>query len=67
VKRFEDYFGADDLDRDGRVEAFLKTGRRVERLVRTTYLPGRWKRPGPYSSKTMDVERLLQATSNQGS
>jgi hypothetical protein len=31
----EDYFVANDLDKDGRVEAFLKNRSKIERLVRT--------------------------------
>jgi hypothetical protein len=63
----EDYFGADDLDRDGRVEAFLKNRSKIERLVRTKYLSWPVEETGTVLLKTMDVERLLQATSNQGS
>jgi hypothetical protein len=63
----EDYFDADNLDKTGRVEAFLKNRSKIERLIRTKYLSWPVEDPETVLLKTLDIEKLLQATSNQHS
>jgi hypothetical protein len=62
----EDHFDADNLDKNGRLEAFLKNRSKIEQLMRTKYLSWPVDAPETVLLKTMDVEKLLQATSNQG-
>jgi hypothetical protein len=57
----EDYFDADNLDKTGRVEAFLKNRSKIERLMRTKYLSWPVEDSETLLLKTLDVERLLQA------
>jgi hypothetical protein len=63
----EDYFDADNLDKTGRVEAFLKNRSKIEQLIRTKYLSWPVEDPETVLLKTLDIEKLLQATSNQHS
>jgi len=60
-----DYFDADNLDKTGRVEAFLKNRSKIEQWMRAKYLSWPVEDPETLILKTMDVEKLLQATSNQ--
>lgn len=59
----DDHFGADNLDEDGRIEAFRKNRSKIERLLRTKYLSWPVEEPESVLLKTMDVEKLLQTTS----
>jgi hypothetical protein len=59
----EDHFGADNLDRDGRLEAFRKGRSKIERLLRAKYLSWPVEEPESVLLKTMDVEKLLQIAS----
>jgi hypothetical protein len=61
----EDYFDANNLDKTGRLEAFLKNRSKIEQLMRTKYLSWPVDELETVLLKTLDVEKLLQATSNQ--
>jgi hypothetical protein len=63
----EDHFDADNLDKTGRVEAFLKNRSKIEQLIRTKYLSWPAEDPETVLLRTMDVEKLILATSNQHS
>ena len=54
----DDHFGADDLDKDGRVETFLKNRSTIERMARTKYLSWPVEEPGTVLIKTDDVPKL---------
>jgi hypothetical protein len=58
----DDHFGADDLDKDGRVETFLKNRSTIERMARTKYLSWPVEEPGTVLIKTADVPKLLKGT-----
>ena len=55
----EDHFGANGLDREGRVEAFLKNRSTIERLIRTKYLSWPVEETEAVLLGTIDVEKLL--------
>ncbi|HEY8051485.1 MAG TPA: GSU2403 family nucleotidyltransferase fold protein [Steroidobacteraceae bacterium] len=57
-----DYFGADGLDKEERVEAFLKNRSAIERLVRVKYLSGPVEDIEAVLLGTMDVEKLRPRT-----
>jgi hypothetical protein len=59
----DDHFGADNLDKEGRMEAFRKNRSNIERLLRTKYLLWPVEEPEFVLLKTMDVPKLLQTTS----
>ncbi len=61
----EDYFDADNLDKTGCVEAVLKNRSKIEQLMRTKYLSWPVEEPETLLLKTLDVEKVIQATSNQ--
>jgi hypothetical protein len=54
----DDHFGADGLDKNGRLESFLKNRSAIERLVRTKYLSRPVEEPEAVLLKTADVEEL---------
>jgi hypothetical protein len=56
----EDYFGAANLDREGRVEAFRKNRSRIERLLRAKYLSSPVDEPESILLNTLDVGALLK-------
>jgi hypothetical protein len=56
----DDHFGADSLDKAGRLEAFRKNRSRIEGLLRTKYLSWPVEEPGTMLLKTMDVESLAR-------
>ena len=58
-----DHFGANNLDKEGRLEAFRKNRSNIERLLRTKYLSWPVEEPEFVLLKTMDVPKLLQTTS----
>ena len=58
----EDHFGADNLDKEGRLEAFRKNRSKIERLLRTKYLSWPVEEPEAVLLRTTDVEKLLKAT-----
>jgi hypothetical protein len=59
----DDYFGADGLGQDGRVEQFLKNRSKIELMARAKYLSWPVEEPGAVLIKTMDVPKLLKETS----
>jgi hypothetical protein len=59
----EDHFGADNLDKDGRLEAFRKNRSKIEGLMRAKYLSWPVEEPDSVLLKTMEVEKLLQIAS----
>jgi hypothetical protein len=59
----EDHFGANNLDKEGRIEAFRKNRSNIERLLRTKYLSWPVEEPEFVLLKTMDVPKLLEITS----
>lgn len=63
----KDHFDANALDKDGRVEAFLKNRSTIERLVRAKYLSSPVAEIEAVLLGTMDVEKLLPRTLNQDS
>ena len=56
----EDHFAADGLDKNGRVETFLKNRTKIERMARTKYLSWSVEEPEAVLIKTADVETLLK-------
>jgi hypothetical protein len=54
----EDYFGADNLDRAGRLEAFHQNRSEIEGMLRTMYLTWPVETVGSVLLATADVERL---------
>jgi hypothetical protein len=54
----EDYFGANNLDRAGRLEAFHKNRSEIEGMIRTMYLTWPVEIAGSALLTTTDVERL---------
>jgi len=61
----EYHFGADDLDQEGRIESFQKNRSQIEHMSRTKYLLWPVEEPDKVLIKTEDVDRLLEADSNQ--
>jgi len=59
----EDHFGADGLDRKGRLEVFRKNRRAIEELTRQKYLSRPIDQPGSILLGTMDVEELRKGHS----
>jgi hypothetical protein len=57
-----DHFDANGLDRDGRVQAFLKNRSTIERLVRAKYLSRPVEETEAVLLRTMDVEKLRART-----
>lgn len=56
----EDHFDADDLNKDGRIEAFVKNRSKIEQMARAKYLSWPVEEPEAVLIKTMDVEKLLK-------
>ena len=54
----EDYFGANGLGKDGRVQAFLRSRSRIEEMTRTKYLSCPIEEINSVLLRTIDVERL---------
>lgn len=54
----DDHFGASGLDKEGRLETFLKNRSRIEELLRTKYLKWPVDEPQAVLLKTLDVEKL---------
>ena len=61
----EDYFGADDMDRAGRLDAFRKNRGTIEEMARTMYLSWPVERPGAVLLATADVEKLRPSKSSR--
>lgn len=61
----EDHFGADGLDRKGRMEVFRKNRPAIEELVRQKYLCWPIDEPGSILLASMDVEKLREDLSRQ--
>jgi hypothetical protein len=59
----EDHFGADNLDKDGRLEAFRKNRTKIEELLRAKYLSRQVEEPGAVLLRTSDVRELLKVAS----
>ena len=59
----DDHFGADNLDKEGRLEAFRKNRSEIEQLLRTKYLSLPVEEPEAVLLKTRDVEELRQRAS----
>jgi hypothetical protein len=59
----EDHFGANGLDRKGRLEVFRKNRRAIEELTRQKYLSRPIDQPGSILLGTMDVEELRKGHS----
>ncbi len=57
----EDYFGANNLDKEGRLEAFRKNRSKIEQLLRAKYLSEPVEEPETVLLKTEDVEKLRKA------
>jgi hypothetical protein len=57
----EDHFGANNRDKEGRLEAFGKNRSKIERLLRAKYLSSPVEEPESVLLKTLDVEELLKA------
>jgi hypothetical protein len=54
----EDHFGADDLDRDGRLDCFRRNRTAIESMLRTKYMSWPVEEAGTVLLKTMDVLKL---------
>jgi|SRR5665213_71 len=61
----EDHFGADNVDRNGRVEIFQKNRSRIEQMVRIKYLSWPVEEPGAILIRTEDVKKLLGVMSEK--
>jgi hypothetical protein len=59
----EDHFGADNLDKDGRLEAFRKNRTRIEELLRAKYLSWPVEEPSAILLRTSEVPELLKVVS----
>ena len=60
AEALEDHFGANNLDKEGRIEAFRKNRSNIERLLRTKYLSWPVEEPEFVLLKTEDVPKLLE-------
>jgi len=58
----DDYFGANNLDKEGRVEAFRKNRSSIEQLLRVKYLSAPVEEPESVLLKTRDVEELQKTS-----
>jgi hypothetical protein len=56
----DDNFGADGLDKEGRVESLLRNRSRIEMMARAKYLSWPIEEPGAVLIKTMDVPILAK-------
>jgi hypothetical protein len=54
----DDYFGTDGLNKDGRVEAFLKNRSKIEEMTRTKYLKWPVEEPDAVLIKTSDIPKF---------
>jgi hypothetical protein len=54
----DDHFGADRLDREGRIECFRRNRAAIENMLRTKYISWPVEEPGAVLLKTADVPRL---------
>jgi hypothetical protein len=52
----DDHFGTDGLDKDGRVEAFLKNRTKIEELAKTKYLKSPIEEPDTILIKSADIK-----------
>jgi hypothetical protein len=59
----DDHFGANDADRNGRIEAFLKNRSKIENWARLKYLSRPVEEPGAVLIRTTDVEGLSELPS----
>jgi Protein of unknown function (DUF1488) len=59
----DDHFGADGLDKDGRVQAFLKNRSKIEKMARIKYLNCPIEEPDAVLIKTSDVHALKGTSS----
>jgi hypothetical protein len=60
----DDHFGTDGLDKDGRVQAFLKNRSKIEQLARTKYLTAPIEEPDAVLIKTSDAQALKGSSKN---
>lgn len=58
-----DHFGANGLDKNGRIEVFLKNRSRIEHLARMKYLSWPVEEPGAVLLRTTDIEGLSELPS----
>ncbi len=63
----EDHFGADNLDRAGRLEAFHKNRSEIEGMIRTMYLTWPVGKAGSVLLATADVEKLRKPATRANS
>lgn len=63
----EDHYGADGLDRGGRLQKVRENRQEIEALMREKYLRDPVEETGSIILKTLDVERLRHALSSRGS
>jgi hypothetical protein len=56
----DDYFGADGLAQEGRVECFLKNRSKIERMARTKYLSWPIEEPNVVPIKSADAKKLVE-------
>lgn len=54
----DDYFGTDGLDKDGRIDAFLKNRSKIEEMARIKYLKWPIEEPDNILIKTSDIPRF---------
>jgi hypothetical protein len=54
----DDHFGADGLEQEGRLQAFLKNRSRIEEIARAKYLSSPVDEPGAVLIKTSDAENF---------
>jgi len=59
----DDNFGTDGLDKEGRVEAFLKNRSKIELMARARYISRPIEEPGSVLIKTLDVDKLMKEIS----
>jgi hypothetical protein len=59
----DDSFGTDGLDKEGRVEAFLKNRSKIEQMARAKYVSWPIEEPGSVLIKTLDVDKLTKEIS----
>ncbi|EJN12989.1 hypothetical protein PMI42_03604 [Bradyrhizobium sp. YR681] len=58
----DDHFGADGLDKEGRVQAFLRSRSKIEQMARAKYLNGTIEEPDAVLVKTSDVRGAAKSS-----
>jgi hypothetical protein len=59
----DDNFGTDGLDKEGRLEAFLKNRSKIEQMARAKFVSWPIEEPGSVLIKTLDVDKLMKEIS----